>query len=422
MKYFCEISASMQILLLITSLLTMISLAVGIVILMRRRTNPVLQIVTWLVLILNMGLYVVMQLNNRMVYGTEQDFLHVRHHFLWMVLVASWLIYGAIIVSEVRLRRSITRDSIKEAFDNLPTGVCFFNESGLAVLCNRAMYRFSFAACGKDVQFVADLEECLEQGFVPAAGARREGNLFMLPDGSAWQLEKRQITREHGERYVQYIAADVTDLQQNRVELMFENEQLRRVQAELKKLSANVIAVTREEEILNTKMRVHDEMGRCLLEAQRYLKENRGEGIPEEVALSWKRAVSMVKYNNESPDEDMLLQIRRACESVNLTFLQKGDLPKRRDVGYIFTCAIRECVTNAVRYARAKELYAVFDETDAEATVRVTNNGIAPKEEISEGGGLSTLRRRVERAGGTMVIRSKPYFELTITVPKGGVF
>ena len=35
-----------------------------------------------------------------------------------------------------------------------------------------------------------------------------------------------------------------------------------------------------------------------------------------------------------------------------------------------------------------------------------------------EGGGLSTLRRRVERAGGIMTVQSFPEFKLTVTVPK----
>ena len=52
-------------------------------------------------------------------------------------------------------------------------------------------------------------------------------------------------------------------------------------------------------------------------------------------------------------------------------------------------------------------------------TVTITNNGKPPREAVREGGGLSTLRCRVERAGGTMTIQSFPVFELTVTVPKG---
>jgi len=287
------------------------------------------------------------------------------------------------------------------------------------VLCNHAMQRFSFAVCGKDVQFITDLEHCLADDYIPTTDARKDGRVFVLPDGRAWHLEKRTFTNESGNRYTQYIATDVTELHEHRVELQEENAQLRRVQSDLQVLSANVVTVTREEEILNTKMRVHDEMGRCLIEARKYLREGSSESIPENVISAWQRAVSMLKYNNETADEDMLSQVRKTCESVKLGFVQTGTLPKEESAAYLLTCAVRECVTNAVRYAGASELYADFTETETDATVVVYNDGKQPDSEIIEGGGLSTLRRRVERAGGSMTVQSRPRFELTVTVPKG---
>jgi hypothetical protein len=38
--------------------------------------------------------------------------------------------------------------------------------------------------------------------------------------------------------------------------------------------------------------------------------------------------------------------------------------------------------------------------------------------ELVEGGGLGSLRRKVENQGGSMVISCAPEFALTITVPK----
>ena len=115
----------------------------------------------------------------------------------------------------------------------------------------------------------------------------------------------------------------------------------------------------------------------------------------------------------------MLAQVRKTCAAVSLRFVQKGELPKQERAAYLLTCAVRECVTNAVRYAEASELYAEFTETDTDATVVLTNNGKPPAGEIVEGGGLSTLRRRVERAGGIMIVQSRPVFILSVTVPKG---
>lgn len=418
MMDFYEADSILQILLLIFSQFTVILLASGIIFLHNRKAKLFKQAALLIIFLINLVLYVLMQLGNRLVSPDRN--IQLRIPYIWLVAAVSIsvAILMSVILNETRNRKTISHRSIKESFDNLPSGVCYFNEAGLPVLCNRTMHRFSFAVCGKDVQYITDLESCFAKDFVSSAGVYKDGNVFILPDRKAWKIEKRSIADEKGNIYTQYVATDVTDLNRNREELMKENEQLRKVRAELKKLSANVVAVTREEEILNTKMRVHDEMGRCLIEAQKYLQEDQEESIPDSVALSWKRAVSMVKYNNDIPNEDMLSQIRKACESMKLAFIKNGNLPKQEKVAYIFTCAIRECVTNAVRYAKADNLYATFSENENEFTVTVTNDGIKPEKEIVEGGGLSTLRRRVERIGGFMRIDSKPQFMLTVTVPK----
>lgn len=419
MTYFYQASALWQTVLLVLSQGAVIALAASVILLFKRKGRIPKLLGLGAVFLLDAVLYVLMQLDSCLT-GTAQGLhLHIPYGVLLLVTVLSLVFDAWVLRREIGKRKTISNTSIKESFDNLPTGVCFFNEAGLPVLCNHAMQRFSFSVCGKDVQFITDLENCFADGFVPVTGARKDGKVFTLPDGSAWQLEKRSFIHESGNCYTQLIATDVTEFQKNRVELTRENEQLRKVQADLKTLSANVITVTREEEILNTKMRVHDEMGRCLMAAQKYLKEDCTESIPDSVAAAWQRAVSMIKYSNDAPEEDMLLQIRKTCEYMKIAFRQTGALPKQEHVAYLLTCAVRECVTNAVRYAEATELFVVFEEHDTGASVSVTNNGRAPEGEIVEGGGLSTLRRRIERSGGTMTVQSLPHFRLTVTVPKG---
>jgi len=418
MTCFYQASSVWQGVLLVISQFAVIFLAAGLILLFRRKCRLSKIIVIGSLLLLDVVLYVIMQLDSRITGAGQGLHLHVPYAVLMLVILLTILSGAWMVLSETAHRKTINNTSIKESFDNLPTGVCFFNEAGLPVLCNHAMHRFSFAVSGKDVQFITDLEHCFNKDFVPATDAKKDGRVFILPDGRAWHLEKRTIANESGDLYTQYIAADVTELHENRVELQEETEQLRRVQSDLKVLAANIMTVTREEEILNTKMRVHDEMGKCLVAAQKHLLADSDEGIPDSVAAAWQRAVSMIKYSNETDEEDMLLQIRKTCESIHLRFVQTGELPGEERAAYLLTCAVRECVTNAARYADASELYADFTESGTDATVTVYNNGKTPDSEIVEGGGLSTLRRRVERAGGTMTVQSLPKFQLTVTVPK----
>jgi signal transduction histidine kinase len=370
------------------------------------------------VLSANIVLYVVMQLSSRIA-DTEQILsLKIPCAGLFVVEVLSLAFVVMAIVNETGNRKVINDTSIKEAFDHLPTGICFFNEMGLPVLCNLAMQRFSFSVTGADVQYINDLEACLSDGFCPAEGVRKDGKVFVQAQGSAWQLEKRMFSDEKGVVYTQFIALDVTDLCRKRLELVKENEQLRQTHRHLQKLSANVVAITREEEILNAKMRIHDEMGKCLVAAQKYLNGERNGNIPDSLARSWQKALALLKSESAAQEEDMLQEIRKTCEFMKLSFIKTGELPGQDDAAYLLVCAVRECVTNAVRYAKSSELYADFSETQNQVGVTVTNNGIVPDGPIREGGGLSTLRRRIERAGGTMDVQSQPYFKLTVTVPK----
>jgi two-component sensor histidine kinase len=82
--------------------------------------------------------------------------------------------------------------------------------------------------------------------------------------------------------------------------------------------------------------------------------------------------------------------------------------------------AIRECLTNAIRHAGGSRVFVTFTQDERTARAVITNDGSPPEGTIAEGGGLSTLRARVEKAGGTMEIRSRPFFELTVTVPLEG--
>ena len=418
MTGFYEVDTSLQIGLLVLSLLTVITLAGTVVLMLFYRSKGIKLANLILVFMVNTVLYVIMQLDSRITETVPDGHLQIPYVLLLLITAASMLLAVQVLLRQTRRRTTLNRASIKEAFDNLPTGVCFFNHRGLPVLCNLAMQRFSFAVCDRDVQFITDLEDCLNNDFVPARGVLREGPVYILPDGKVVQLEKQMLTYDDGETYTQFIATDITRLYESRKELTKDNEQLRKVQEDLKQMSANVVAVTREEEILSTKMRVHDDMGRCLMAAQKYLKESDPGSISDEMINSWHRAVSMLKHSNETENEDMLTQIRKTCEFFNLNLICTGTLPGQEKVAYLLTCALRECLTNAVRYAFATELYADFTETETEATVTITNNGQIPEHEIVEGGGLSTLRCRVERAGGNMTVESRPRFQLQVTVPK----
>ena len=88
------------------------------------------------------------------------------------------------------------RNSVKEAFDNLPSGICFFDKNGILTLCNHQMYRVFFALTGKDLQSLAEMQELLSDD---ATAQSRQNQVFYKmtkPLGALlWKQSQHQIKR-----------------------------------------------------------------------------------------------------------------------------------------------------------------------------------------------------------------------------------
>ena len=93
-----------------------------------------------------------------------------------------------------------------------------------------------------------------------------------------------------------------------------------------------------------------------------------------------------------------------------------GTMPEDTHTAYLLTVALRECVTNALNHAGADLLNLTITNSNGQISAVYTNNGAQPEQEIIEGGGLTSLRERIERSGGIMTIQSLPFYSLTLTL------
>ena len=238
----------------------------------------------------------------------------------------------------------------------------------------------------------------------------------MLDDGHAWRFAQEQITTQDGSSYTQVTASDVTELYFRQKELEEDNKKLKEDAERIRRLSANIISLIREEEILSMKMRVHDDIGRSVIATRQFLQQ--GKPMEELDLTVWKNAVRLLKHDNElSEKQDAVAGLMNAAYSLGIKVSLDGTFPEDAVVKEVFLSVIRECMTNAVRHAGAKELYVRLVCSNHTAAVSVTNSGAVPAGNIVEGGGLTSLRILVKKSGGTMEIKTVPGFELTVSVP-----
>lgn len=161
-------------------------------------------------------------------------------------------------------RKKLGLFSIKEAFDNLPCGVAFFNHKGLPVLCNKRMQELSFEIYGKDLQSVFELEEGIE-----SLSVKGQKDVFAVGNG-VYRYERKQSRGEDGER-TQIVIFDVTDLKEKQNQLLQRKKELQEIKAHLRELSKKIYDIVREEETLALKIKLHDDLGKGILLAKKRL-------------------------------------------------------------------------------------------------------------------------------------------------------
>ena len=330
------------------------------------------------------------------------------------VLVLGSLI--GIIAWEYRFRKNtITRSSIKEGVDKLTSGLCFYLSDGRVVLTNRCMQELCFAITGRDLQNAVAFWELLSQGDVGTDVQRLSAGdhpSFRLPDGSVWSFARDSLSNVH-----QLTAANTTQIQAVMDELKEKNADLAALNLRLRKYGENVDELTRSRERLETKARIHSELGQALLSTRRFLsQQDDTQMVPLEM---WQRNIAMLRKEAVlTEDEQPLQMLSRIASATGMSIELTGTPPTEEKLQKLFVQAAAEALTNAMSHAHAKTLFIELRETAFDYSASFKNGGDRPRCEITEGGGLGSLRKKIESEGGTMSVTGMPEFVLTITLPK----
>ena len=321
-----------------------------------------------------------------------------------------------IVIKERKFEKnSITRSSVKESLDYLNTGLCFAYKNGMVMLINHRMNNLSHTIFGRDLQNANAFWENLSNGEIQSGVTRLSMGAnpsLRLPDKTVWTFSREVI-----DGITQLTAAETTRLNILTEELNEKNAELSVMNERLRKYGENVDKLTREKERLETKTRIHRELGQALLTTRRYLRSESDNS--QELLDMLKRNITMLRMESESPKNDKPLDmLMKAAHSAGIEVIITRQMPKQEDVNRLFFEAATEALTNAVRHADAKKLCVELTEDNTAYSVCFTNDGNQPQNEIVEGGGLGSLRQKTEQIGGTMEVLNQPQFVLKLTVLK----
>ncbi|MBQ8965534.1 ATP-binding protein [Ruminococcus sp.] len=326
---------------------------------------------------------------------------------LWGVL---WL------RQEQDIMSSLTPQSLEDGLNSLPDGAAFISTGGIPLMVNSTMQRICRQALGRPLFDLRTLENSLQRNELTegcTSEVRGKGYYLHLKDGTVWDIKKTLLNVDRRKVW-ELLAYDITERYQKSRELEERNAHLTEVNQSIRAYTRELNAIIREEEVLAAKIRIHDDVGRALLALKSYLIRGGDRAALMEL---WQFTAQVLKGEND-PDgsADAIGALKEAADAVGVKLTLNGEIPD--DLRKVLTIAIHECLTNTVKHADGTELSVDVTDKDDVVTAVFTNNGRPPEGEISERGGLKSLRTAVEQVRGEMEMAADPQFRLTIRVDR----
>lgn len=355
------------------------------------------------------------EISDYFLFGRLNAFVKAVTGLPWILFFAAFSLSSIFCVCfmriEIKYRKThITPNSVKEASDGLDAGLMFYHENGQPFMVNYKMNELSLALTGKPL--------LNGNTFSQAINNRRVIEL----NGRFYRFTQYKFTLEK-EPFCEINAEDITELYKKTQKLKADNENLSLNNRLMKEYGERIDDTVRREEILKTKVNIHDEMNRLLLSTDKAIHSD-SEEEKQKILETWQKNILLlcIEANSEekaNPLNDIdelarLIGIKIHCNAVPLT--------QNPAVLRLFVFAAEEAMTNAVKHAEAKNFYINIAENEKMLTADFSNDGTLPTGKISETGGLKNLRERLEKTGGTMEITADNKYNLKINIPTGEIY
>jgi nitrate/nitrite-specific signal transduction histidine kinase len=223
-------------------------------------------------------------------------------------------------------------------------------------------------------------------------------------------------------KYIQLTAADITQQWKMTEQLQRQNDQLKRRSEELKETIDNLYILSHESELEKAKMRAHDVLGEWLTLLLRTVrsKQDLDYELLRTLSLGLIDELNAGRRQQNYPSsQDELDSLRNVFDSIGVKIMIDGKLPEDEEKGRLFVSIIREGITNAVRHGFATQIFVHIDRISSSFNLRIIDNGYQPVDSITEGNGLSGMRKKLALYAGVLTVTTNPRFSLNIHLPAG---
>ncbi|MCR5797961.1 MAG: hypothetical protein K6G63_08630 [Eubacterium sp.] len=303
--------------------------------------------------------------------------------------------------------------NLKESLDTLPMGICYYTDTGLIRLMNHFMMDVSEKLMGRIVDNGFDLKRRAFEGV-----SDDETAIVEIGDGRVMAFNFDYINVRNA-MMSELIVTDVTELYNINKQLEEYNEEQEKNIKLREEINKSIKMITIQQEELKAKINIHDSLGYAGLATRKALEDGFSEEGVRDLGKMWRDNMSMLKrFRTRGDDTNSFDRLLEAAKNVGVEIKIDNITSQIVLKNDIIVIAVHECLTNAIRHAKATQMNIVSRDDNGRIMIKITNNGKVPEADICETGGLGMLRTKVENAGGKMWIESMPRFELSISFPK----
>lgn len=346
-------------------------------------------------------------------------------HIVLLVVMLSAAVWS--LVCEIRYRQThFVRSSIKEAVDTMPVGLCFADREGRQVLINQSMVTFAERLTGHALNNIYDFLRDIKENQLAENCARmnlfekedEDIYTFRMQDGRVQQLTRDYVTIAK-ERYMQLLVTDITMQHDFYDNLSQTNEALLAQRKEMRSLADRLIKSNHEEELLNYKIQVHNDVGQMILTAGQAIESGSMQEI-QDCAMGWIHLVEQFANMEEEKNQanlELLEEIIKVAEQIGCKVRFPSNLPEQMLAQSVVRQAIREAIMNAVRHGKADEVTITHRQVERMMEITISNNGTLPSKGFSMKGGLKNLYESIRGDGGDLRAETGDRFALVMTLP-----
>ena len=324
-------------------------------------------------------------------------------------------------ISLLRMQRStITYPSVGEALDDLPTGVIFAAENGQILQTNRVMEKLNLEVLPTALRDGNAFWETIVDGELNEGVVRESGEhpIIHTPSGETW-IFSRELCESPVANFYQIHATNATEEQNIKEEIDSNVLQLKQLNRRLHDYNHIVDEAIRNEELLDAKKRVHDNMGTSLLSVKVLATSEESPVTRAQILEQWYDDLELMREEAKSEEKaDPFERFRQVATYLGIELQIMGEMPADFGAADLIATGIQECMTNAIQHAEASQMYVTIAEDAGEYTATYSNNGKKREGPVREGGGLTLLRTQAEKIDATIEYPEGQRFCMVLHIPK----